>query len=397
MDETSFVARWILPVSAPPLRHAHVRVRGAQIVAVGPGRPPDAIDLGDVVLLPGLINAHCHLEFSHLAEPIGSPGMPLERWIVDVVRHRTEISSADPKVSIRAGLQEVHSGGTRLVCDIASTDWSDEVPWPPGAVTEAVLMPEVIGLSTARAAASLDRARRTLRKTPPPRIGWGISPHAPYSTLTETIENCTEIARRQDLPLAMHVAESDAEDELTVEGRGRFVAGLRELGAWQDGLFPTGRDQVQLIDALCRAPRALVVHGNYLSNASIQRLASSPNATVVYCPRTHAFFGHPPHPIDRLLAAGVRVALGTDSRASNPDLSLWRELQFVWQQRRDLDPLTILRCATLEAADALGRPDLGRIAAGAHPGLLTVPTTANTMDQLLQQLAEADCTPAWVS
>ncbi len=129
----------------------------------------------------------------------------------------------------------------------------------------------------------------------------------------------------------------------------RLLKLLRSLGVWRDDLFPWGDDPFGLlIDRLSNAPRVLLVHGNDLNDAEIHCLQNHPNITVVYCPRTHDFFEYDKHPVDRMLAAGIPVALGTDSRASNPDLNLWREVQFLLQHRSDLAPDEVIRMATLE-------------------------------------------------
>ncbi len=195
----------------------------------------------------------------------------------------------------------------------------------------------------------------------------------------------------------MHVAESPAERELLTSGAGPFADALQDIGVWQLGLFPWGADPLaQLIDQLAAAPRALLVHGNDLRTAEIERVAKHPQLTVVYCPRTHAYFGYEKHPVAELRKAHVRVALGTDSRASNPDLNLWREVQFLLQQRSDLSPEEIIRMATFSGADALGRSDLGRIEAGCRPGLGYVDTHAATLPGVYADLAsnEFRCLPS---
>jgi aminodeoxyfutalosine deaminase len=137
------------------------------------------------------------------------------------------------------------------------------------------------------------------------------------------------------------------------------------------------------------AHRALVVHGNYLGSEEIGYLAErAERMATVYCPRTHAFFNHPPHPVAELLSRGAAVALGTDSRASNPDLSIWNEVRWLLEQRPDLDVHKVLAMATLHGADALMRPGLGRIAPGAHSGLLAVPGHGDRPEDLI---------PAWIT
>jgi cytosine/adenosine deaminase-related metal-dependent hydrolase len=152
----------------------------------------------------------------------------------------------------------------------------------------------------------------------------------------------------------MHLAETTAELELLANSAGEFVPFLQSLGVWREDVVPRGSQTLDYLKVLALAPRVLVIHGNYLDAVDIEFLVSHPNFSVVYCPRTHAYFGHPPHPWRQLLSRGVNVALGTDSRASNPDLSLFNELKFVRQLAPEFDPGELLRLGTLNGAFALG-------------------------------------------
>src|SRR5262249_15316250 len=172
----------------------------------------------------------------------------------------------------------------------------------------------------------------------------GISPHAPYSVN----ESLFLFAAKCGLPFSMHLAETTAELQLLASHRGPFVDFLTELAVWDPiGLVPS-------VDFILKRTRRAVspvyVHGNYL-RPDAPFLASG---TVVYCPRTHAAFGHSPHPFRQFLARGVCVALGTDSLASNPDLSVLAEARFVHSRDPDLPGATLLRMATLSGAEALG-------------------------------------------
>ncbi len=359
-----------------------MRIEGDRVLEVGSAAvPAGAEDLGDAVLLPRLVNAHTHLEFSDLPEPIGGAGIALHDWIGKLILARQTRSPESQRLAIEAGTREVFESGARLVGDIA-TPPSDCTDGFPG--LEIISFAEVLGLDPARAAERLEAAV-TYSQTYPTA---GFSPHAPYSTTLATVSRCLDYARRFDRPLAMHVAESPAERELLELGQGPFAESLRQLAVWRDGIFPWG-DQplLTLIDLLAQAPRALLVHGNYLSDDEIARLSKHQNLTVVYCPRTHHFFRHDRHPVDRMLAAGVRMALGTDSRASNPDLNLWSEVQYLLNQRIDIAPVDVLKMATIGGADALGYQDIGRIAIGCRPGLGYVATTATTAEGVYEELA----------
>jgi cytosine/adenosine deaminase-related metal-dependent hydrolase len=156
--------------------------------------------------------------------------------------------------------------------------------------------------------------------------------------------------------------------ELLASHEGPFVQFLTDLGVWAPGglAFSFG----QVVQSSSNARRLLLIHCNYLSTD----LHLPPTATVVYCPRTHAAFGHPPHPFRDFLARGVRVALGTDSLASNPDLDLLGEARFLHQRYPDVPGATVLRMATLSGAEALGWADeTGSLEAGKSADLAVVP------------------------
>jgi cytosine/adenosine deaminase-related metal-dependent hydrolase len=170
----------------------------------------------------------------------------------------------------------------------------------------------------------------------------------------------------------IHLAETKLELELLAKHQGPFVDFLRDVGVWeQDGLAPSLE---WILWQSARATSMLLAHGNYLS----ADMAIPRSATVVYCPRTHAAFGHPPHPFRQLLARGVRVALGTDSLASNPDLDLLAEARFIHQQYPEFPGDQLLRMATLSGAEALCRAhETGSLRAGKSADLVVVPLDDN--------------------
>ncbi len=385
----TLTCRWIVPVVGDPIAGGWVRLRGNEIIEVGASSPPSAAeDLGDVAMLPGLVNAHTHLEFSDLATPIGEPGVTLAAWIGMVIGQRSASTPQGKHDAIRRGIDESIRHGVRLIGDIATPPCDYGVLQTDA--PEIVSFAEVIGLSAPRSdqryAAAIEHLR-TIHQA-------AVSAHAPYSTTRETIQRCVDLSIARNRPLAMHVAESPAERELLVHGRGVFADSLREIGVWQDSLFPwDDRPFESLIGLLARSPSALLIHGNDLSDEEIDVLKQHPNITVVYCPRTHAFFGYDDHPVGKLIAANVPVAIGTDSRASNPDLNVWRDVQHVLNHRPDIDPADVIAMATATGADALMRPDVGRIAAGCRPGLITVATEASTLAGLYESLASGPAIP----
>lgn len=365
-------------------------MQAGRVVEIGEGKAPTkAQELGDVALLPGLVNSHTHLEFSDCKAPIGQRGVPLAQWIGQVIQSRGDQSPESKAAAIELGIREMRQTGTRIAGEI-TTPPSDYRRCP--AEIDLITFAEVLGLNPDRATERLDAALAHNES----HADGGWSPHAPYSTSLQTIETCVELARKQQRPISMHVAESPDERELLSRAAGPLAEVLRSLGVWRETQFPWNRAPFEfLIHRLSRAPRTLLIHGNDLNDEEIACLRQYACMTVVYCPRTHHFFGYDQHPVDRMIAAGVPVALGTDSRASNPDLNLWREVQFLLKHRSDVSPAEVIRMATLSGADALGRPDLGRLESGATSALGSVETKATTTDQLYRDLSESEYLPLW--
>jgi cytosine/adenosine deaminase-related metal-dependent hydrolase len=207
------------------------------------------------------------------------------------------------------------------------------------------------------------------------RMQDGISPHAPYTVSPILLRQLVTLARTRNMPLAMHLAESREELAFLKTGTGPFQELLDERSMWDAEAVPRGSRPLDYLRLLADAPRALVIHGNYLNDEEMAFLAGKrERMSLVYCPRTHAFFQHEPYPLTAAIAAGVRVALGTDSRASNPDLDLLAEMRFVARAYPTIDPHDVLRMGTLLGAEALGREDeVGSLTPGKLANVVAVP------------------------
>jgi cytosine/adenosine deaminase-related metal-dependent hydrolase len=241
-----------------------------------------------------------------------------------------------------------------------------------------VLFRELIGLGGARLAEQREHARRHMsRAAPPLRANWtfALSPHAPYTAALELIHEAVELSCCQRVPVALHLAESLEELELLATGSGPFRELLERFEVWNPAAFPGGRAPADYLQALSRAPRGLVIHGNYLDDNDWRYLADHRDTlSAVYCPRTHDYFQHPRYPLSRMLDRGARVVLGTDGRASTCNLNLFEELQFAAARHGDVAPRQLLRMVTIEAAIALGcESRVGSLAAGKRADLIAVP------------------------
>jgi cytosine/adenosine deaminase-related metal-dependent hydrolase len=369
----------VFPVWGPPLENGLVEITAGRISAIHDLPGPSTVDLGNVAIIPGLVNAHTHLELSDIATPV-HPARPFTAWLKAVMAHRRSRSGESaPDASppgnashlpvIARGLQETIRLGTTTVGDIAGIGWdSAEIP-APGPRVVAFL--ELLGLAPDRATGQLERAR--LHLADGTRAIRGLSPHAPYSVHPDLFRSIVDLAVKSRAPVAMHLAETETELELLAHGTGEFRQFLEELGVWRADVIPHGTRPLDYLRELARVENALAIHGNYFTEEEIDFLAVHPNISVVYCPRTHAFFEHQRHPCSRLLAQEVNVALGTDSRASNPDLGLWNELLFLRGLDPAFDPSRLLRLGTWNGACALGlEAETGSLAVGKSADLAII-------------------------
>jgi cytosine/adenosine deaminase-related metal-dependent hydrolase len=330
--------------------------------------------LGNVAILPGLVNAHTHLDLSGLKGRVAS-GKDFLGWLREVVHHRRSLSPEQTTKDIQAGIAECIKYGTTLVGDISSQGLS----WPllVESPLRSVVFYELLGLPQDRAERAEREARAWLEGHPAtPTCKPGLSPHAPYSVRASLFEAAFRMARSLQLPLATHLAETREELELLEHHRGPFVDFLSELGVWDpEGLVRHPKDILRQSPLL---PNLLVIHGNYLSDHSSLITHHSSlthhSATVVYCPRTHASFGHDGHPFREILARGGRIALGTDSLASNPDLDLLAEARFIHRSYPDVPGETLLRMITLSGAEGLGWDhETGSLIPGKSADLVVLP------------------------
>lgn len=372
---TTLTARWVLSVSAPPIPNGVVRCEAGRITYVGAsdGTPID-LNLGRAALIPGLVNSHTHLDLSDM-RGLAPPGRDFVGWLRAVIDHRRSGSLEKTANSVRDGVKECTNSGTTLIGDISAFGASWEIC--RDAQLRVVVFHELLGLLSDRAVAAREAARTWLQAHPStPTCRPGLSPHAPYSVRASLFADINQLCDEGGAVLSTHLAESAAEMQLLETREGPFVPFLQDLGVWDpDGLESSPAKVIR--SCTSHGVRTLLIHGNYLRSTAL----IPPHATLVYCPRTHQAFGHPRHPLVDFVARGVRVALGTDSLASNPDLDVLAEARFVRAHFPELPAEQILRMITINGAEALGFDDVaGSLDVGKSADLVVVPVSddANT-------------------
>ncbi|WP_092050705.1 amidohydrolase family protein [Planctomicrobium piriforme] len=376
-------ARWLFPGDGPPIPDAVITISGDRIAAVERGQNTAAIQLGNAAIIPGLINAHTHLEFSDLAEPI-EPRREFATWIQNIIAERRG-RAVDTAHSVSLGQQESLRTGTTALAEIATSDWifDNSLRSPQ----RCLFYREFLGLSAENVAAQLQTARHFLQRAADAGVNnVGLSPHAPYSLHPDLFEGLCSLAKEFRVPVAMHLAESPAELELLSHATGPLVDLFTNMRLWRPGVIPPGTRPLHYLQRLAQLPQALVVHGNFLDGEEIKFLAAHPQLSIVYCPRTHAAMQSGEHPWRRMQQLGIAVLVGTDSRASNPDLSLWNELRLLSSLAPDLPASDLLAMATSLPADTLGWNDLGTLAPGNRADLCVVSLTDSGLADPQQSL-----------
>ena len=376
--DTLLRAAWVCPVAAPPLRAGWVAVHDGRITAVGAGHdaPPAARveDLGDAVLLPGLVNAHTHLELSWLRGRV-APGADFLTWVSGLMRARTAPEQpGDPatEAPCRDAIAEMRATGTVAVGDIANALIS------PALLAEAgmpgVVFHELIGFRVTDGARHVEQARLRHSGLASSGVRIALAPHAPFSVSRELFAAIRDAAAAVAPPLtSVHAGESPEEVALLTTGDGPWRERLVALNAWRDDWTPPGCGAGDyLCDLGVIRAGTLVVHGVQFTDGELARIAGT-GATLVTCPRSNTWVGVGAPPIARFLASGVRLAIGTDSLASAPDLNVFAELAELRRLAPEAPARRLLAAATVGGAEALGLgADFGTIEVGRRAELVVV-------------------------
>ena len=371
-------AAWVLPIAGRPIPGGVVAVERDLVASVGPHEGGAAEDLGNVVLLPGLVNAHTHLELSWMCGRVPpNPSMPA--WARTLIGLRRGLAGvADPVDPIVEAIASARRSGTCLVGDVTNSYAAYE-PLLDSELSAAVFA-ELLGFAANDPETIVKAALAGIGElTPVEWLRLSLAAHAPYSTSPALLQ---AIARgNPDRPLSIHLGESAQEIEFLQRGTGEWRTLLEALGAWDGSWTPPACGPVEYVDRLGLVhDRLVAVHGVQFTDAELARLAAA-RATVVACPRSNRWTGAGEPPIGRFYASGVRVAIGTDSLASVDDLNLFAEMAEVRRLAPSVPAARVLHSATLAGAQALGfASELGSIEPGKRAQLLAVRLPAGCAD-----------------
>jgi len=366
--ETRYRAAWIVPISSSPISGGIVVVANGRVAAVGEYDGTAAEDLGNVAILPGLVNAHTHLELSWMRDRV-PPSDSMPKWAAQLMALRRTVS-AEPVAPIVDAVAEARRAGTCLIGDVTNTFATFE-PLLDSEIS-AVLFRELIGFSAGDPEALVAQAGRQIAELTP--IEWlrpCLVPHAPYSVSPALLQAIGKANRGK--PLSVHLGESAQETQFLNDGSGEWRALLESLGAWNPSWTPPACGPVEYVEQLGLVDRHFIaVHGVQFTDEDLARLQRV-SASVVACPRSNKWTGAGEPPIDRFYGSGVRVGVGTDSLASVEDLNLFAELAEMRRLAPGVPAARLLRSATLDGAEALGfAGDFGSIEPGKLAQLIAV-------------------------
>lgn len=375
-------ARIVLPISSPPLADGAVLISGNRVAALGRWRDlshaaaEPAADLGQVILMPGLVNAHCHLDYTDMAGQPAPKQFP--DWIKGLLARKAAASYADYAQAWLRGAAMLLRTGVTTVGDIEAVPELLPEVWSSTPLRVASFLEMTCVRSRRDPAAVVREAAAKIAALRPERGFAGLSPHALYSTTPELLRASAELAARHRWRVTMHVAESVDEFEMCVHGRGHLFDWLKSQRDMSDCGHGTPVEQVRRCGLM--GEWFLAIHANYLQPADIEALAQT-RSSVVHCPRSHAYFRHQPFLYNELAAARVNVCLGTDSLASvtptrppGPELNLFTEMQTFAESNPGVTPSDILRLATCNGARALGlQGSVGEMAQNSFADLITIP------------------------
>lgn len=365
-------ARVVVTMDGPPVENGAVAIEGNRIVDVGKfddvkrRSAGEIVDLGEQALLPGLINAHCHLDYTCLRGKI-QPQESFTDWIRAINDAKTKLTPEDYLASISAGFAEARKFGTTSIVNFEAFPELIARTSPP---IRTWWMAELIDVRAPdRAKEIVDFAIKSLDGVE----NRGLAPHAPFTTSPDLYRRCAKTARRDNFLLSTHVAESCEEMSMFRDASGPLYEFMKGIGR---DMSDCGRETPFgcLMRTVAFDERWLIAHLNELAESDFDLLAGSTSRfQVIHSPRSHRYFGHSPFPLQRLRSLGFNICLGTDSLASNSDLSLFAEMRELRHKGPALSPQEILETVTVNPARALAQRWLGRVKEGSYADMIAVP------------------------
>jgi aminodeoxyfutalosine deaminase len=375
-------ARTIVTMDGAPIKNGAVATCGDRIIDVGIFPEVSArhsgqeiIDLGEQVLLPGLINAHCHLDYTCLRGKI-TRQKSFTDWIHAINTEKSKLSPPDYIASINSGFAEAKQFGTTTIANL--TAFPELIGQLPDAPIRTWWFAELIDVRFPNRTSELvDSAIDSLKFAQ----NYGLAPHALFTASNNLYQRCEEAGK--DVLLTTHLAESREEMEMFRDGSGSLYEFMKSIGRDVDdcghqtplGLFIGAPNASPARTDRALPERWIIAHLNELTESDFELLEKmNTKFHVVHSPRSHDYFGHSPFQSERLRRLGVNICLGTDSLASNESLSLFAEMRAFQRTEPEISPEKIFEMVTVNSASALRQQNtLGRIRPGFRADLIAIP------------------------
>ena len=371
-------ARIVVTMDGPPIDNGAVRIAGNRIVEVRKfseiaSADDEIIDLDERMLLPGLINAHCHLDYTCLRGKI-PPQRSFTDWIRAINAEKGKLTAEDYVTSTNTGFAEAQRFGTSTIANFTAFPELIAKINPP---MRTWWFAELIDVrEPERANENVESAIKSLQRAE----NWGLAPHAPFTASENLFRGCQEIALRENILLTTHLAESHEEMEMFRDASGALYQFMKGIGREMTDCghdTPLGRFLGRLGEA--SLPGWIIAHLNELTESDFDLLAQMRRKfSIVHCPRSHAYFGHTGFQFEKLQALGFNICLGTDSLASNNDLSLFAEMRAFHREFPEVQPQKILDMVTVNPARGLRREnELGKISPDFLADMIALPSTTS--------------------
>lgn len=371
----------LYPVTSPPVENGWLLVRGGRIARVGGGAPPGAdtvMDFPGCLVMPGLVNAHCHLQFTAARGTM--PRGDFMEWVAAAIAYSAKASGGEIMRGVEEGMEELLAGGTTAVGDIFS-DMAAATAVMRGPL-RAALFAEAVAPHPERAAQAHDAAVKLAQSVADAGGHAGLSPHGPHTAAPALFSSLARHAGERGMPLMSHVAETPEERLFIEKGGGPFRALLQKRGSLVDSFAGYGVSPVTLLAHGGVLNSLLAVHLNEVDEEDVTALAAA-KAIPVFCPGSSRWFGRKKvMPLDRFIEAGLAPCLGTDSAASNDSLSMLDELRAAREYFPAIPPERLVEAATINGARALGL-ECGALEAGRWADIAVFPARGgSTLDAL---------------
>jgi 5-methylthioadenosine/S-adenosylhomocysteine deaminase len=389
-------ARWILPITAPPIPQGGILIKGERIERVLTEEEIKAFPRHQIwelpyhILLPGLINAHTHLELTCLANTPWEDKTSFTTWIKELVTTVRGWQEEDFIRSIKKGIQELIRNGIIAVGDISTTGLS--LPLLSESGLAGIVYHEILGFSPQVLIERIESLKKKLEAYPSHEIlASGISPHSPFTLSPQLLKEAYNLARERNLPLSIHLSETKEEVDFLLGDGKEIINLLKSLQAWDDYWQPPRTTPVKYLAQLETLSGIVGVHMNLVNEAEI-KLLKTHEVKGIFCPKSNVWFCRPnTHPLPKLLSNNILVALGTDSLASNNSLNLFEEMRQVKSFFPEISNQTLLEMATINGAQVLGLADrIGSLTPGKEACLIAVEMEEAHYDPIDYIIEKAD-------